>query len=202
MQGRKLHFFVLFLVGSLLLSFSGCEVSKQTRRASNLANCDFRIISVDDINLNGVRLQNIQSVNDLNFSDIAMLMAGLTSPVLPLSLTLNLEGRNPNSREAGLNRVDWILFIDDNQMTSGILDQPITIPAKGSSTITVQVGMDLKPVLTGKSADAILNFCMNLAGVGNVPTRFKIKMKPTITVGSTRLKYPGYITVNTTYQSQ
>jgi hypothetical protein len=48
----------------------------------------------------------------------------------------------------------------------------------------------------------MINFCMNLTGVGNTPTRFKIKLKPTILVGGNALRYPGYITVNTTYVSK
>lgn len=147
-------------------------------------------------------LQNIKSVSDLNFSDVALIMAGLASPTLPLTLQLNIEGRNPNVRVAGLNRLEWILFIDDNQMTSGILDKPITIPAKGTSVFPVQIGLDLKQVLSGKSASAILNFCMNLTGVGNEPTRFKIKLKPTIIVSGKERTLPGYITVKTEYASK
>ena len=198
----KKLFIPLFFAGLLLLPFSGCEVTRQAKLASNLANCDFRILSVEHVNLGGVSLQNIRSAKDLSFSDVALLMAGLTSPVFPLSLQLNLEGRNPNPTEAGLNHLDWILFIDDNQMASGILDQPFSIPPKGLTRVPVQIGLDLKPFLSGKSAEAILNFGMNLAGVGNAPTRFKIKLKPRIIVGGTTLRYPGYITVNTTYNSR
>ena len=183
----------------IMLPFSGCNVAKQARQASDLANCDFRILSVDDVNMGGVRMQNIKSVSDLSFTDVALIMAGLTSPTFPLSLQLNIEGRNPNTRDAGLNRLEWILFIDDNQMTSGILDTPFNIPANSVSVVPVQIGLDLKQVLSGKSSGAILNFCMNLAGVGKVPTRFKIKLKPTIIVSGKARTYPGYITVRTEY---
>jgi len=154
------------------------------------------------VNLAGVEFQNIKSVSDLNIGDVARIMAGLASPVLPLSLRLDLEGYNPNANEAGLNRIEWILFIDDIQMTSGILDQPVNIPAKSTLIFPVQVGVDIKQVLSGKSANAMLNFCMNLAGVGNTPTRFKIKLKPTVIVAGTALTYPGYITVKTDYASK
>jgi hypothetical protein len=182
--------------------FSGCKVTRQAQQVSNLASCEFRILSVENVNLAGIELQHIHSVNDLGISDVARILAGFTSPTFPLSLQLNLEGRNPNANEAGLNRLEWILFIDDIQMTSGILDKPFLIPAMSVSGIPVEVGLDLKQVLSGKSADAILNFCMNLNGVGNTPTRFKIKLKPTVIVAGTALTYPGYITVNTTFSSR
>lgn len=190
----------LFLVLSML--FTGCEVTRQAKLASNLANCDFRIRSVEKVNLAGVELQDVKSVSDLGISEMAQIMAGFASPMLPLSLQLNLEGRNPNATDAGLNRLEWILFIDEIQMASGILDKPFTIPALGTTNIPVDVGLDLKPVLSGKSGTIMLNFCMNLAGVGNTPTRFRIKLRPTIMVAGRALKYPGYITVNTTYSGK
>ncbi len=202
MTDRKKFFLPIILLGFFLLPFTGCDVTRQAQQVSDLARCDFRILSAGDINVGGVMLQNIRSVSDLNFSDVALIMAGLASPTLPLTLQLNIEGRNPNERVAGLNRLEWILFIDDNQMTSGILDKPITIPANGTSVFPVQIGLDLKQVLSGKSASAILNFCMNLTGVGNEPTRFKIKLKPTVIVSGKERTLPGYITVKTKYASK
>ncbi len=186
----------------LLLPFTACNVARQAQQASNLVNCEFRILDVRDVNLAGVQLQNIKSINDLNIGDVARIMGGLASPVFPLSLQLDLEGHNPNTNEAGLNRLEWILFIDDIEMTSGILDQPVSIPANGTLKIPVQLGVDIKQALSGKSADVMLNFCMNLAGVGNTPTRFKIKLKPTVIVAGTAITYPGFITVNTIYNSR
>ncbi len=186
----------------MMVPFTGCNIARQAQQASNLANCDFRIRSVEKVNLAGVELQYIRSVSDLQLSDVALILAGFTSPVFPLSLQLNLEGRNPNTTAAGLNRLEWILFIDDIQMTSGILDQPVTIPALSTSAIPVQVGLDLKTVLSGKSSTAMLNFCMNLAGVGNMPTRFKIKLKPTLIIAGTAITYPGYITIKTDYAAK
>ena len=177
-------------------------MTKQAQNVSTLAKCEFRINSVKDVNLAGVELRNIKSVTDLSMGDAALILSGFASPIFPLSLTLIIDGKNPNSREAGLNRLEWILFIDDIQMTSGIMDKPIMIPAKSSLNIPVEVGLDLKKVLSGNSSAAMLNFCMNLAGAGNTPTRFKIKLKPSVMVSGKKITYPGYITVNTEYLSK
>jgi hypothetical protein len=194
--------FPFAMVLILILPFSGCGVARQAEQVSALANCEFRIISVENINLAGVELESIKSVSDLGMGDVARILAGFTSPTFPLSLQLNLEGRNPNTKVAGLNQLEWILFIDDIQMTSGFLGKPFSIPALGSANIPVEVGLDLKQVLSGRSATAMLNFCMNLTGVGNTPTRFKIKLKPTVIIGGKALTYPGYITVKTDYTSK
>ena len=178
----------------------GCDVTQQAQHATNLAKCDFRISSVENINLAGIYIQNINSIKNLNLTDAAMIMAAMGSSTFPLSLQLNFEGKNPNSTVAGLNRLEWILFIDDIQMTSGMVDKAFAIPPNnGTEIIPIQVGMDLKQALKGKSLDAIVNFGFNLAGVGNKPTRIKAKLKPTIMIGNYPLSYPGYITVNTEF---
>jgi LEA14-like dessication related protein len=195
LRGEKWLF--VFLMISV---FTSCDVARQARKAQNLSNCDFRIVSVENVNLSGIDFQHVKSISDISFMDAAIILAGFTSPTFPLSLQLTIEGRNPNQEEAGLERIEWVLFVDDFHMTSGILDKPFVIPARGASMIPVQVAIDLKQVLSGKSAEAVMKFCMNLAGMGKEPTRFKIKLKPTIMVAGSALKYPGFITVNTTYQ--
>ncbi len=156
---------------------------------------------MEQVDLAGIRFDQIRSVSDMNLGDVARIMGALASPVLPLSMRVNVEVHNPNNRDAGLNRLEWVLFIDDNQMTTGILDQPFSIPANSTQLVPVEVGIDLKQALKGKPGEALLNFCMNLAGAGSKPTRFKIKLKPRLTVAGVEIIYPGFITVNTEYAS-
>ena len=191
---------LLLLLFAMVIPYHSCDVAHQTQSAVNLAKCEFRIRSVENINLAGISIQNTASIKNLNITDAAKIMAAMGGSTLPLSLQLNFEGKNPNTTSAGLNKLDWILFIDDIQMTSGSLDRAFTIPPNnGMAIIPIQVGMDLKQALKGKSLDAIVNFGFNLAGVGNKPTRIKAKLKPTIMIGNYPLSYPGYITVNTEF---
>lgn len=183
----------------LLLSFNACSVFQEVQKAANIANCQFRVKSLDNITLAGVNVQKIQSLQGLTMGDAAMLTAAVLGSNLPLNFKLNLEGKNPNTTAAGLVRFDWILFIDDIQMTTGAFNQKINIPAKGSSVIPIQMGVNLKQVLSGKSGDAMVNFGLNLSGAGNKPTRVKLKLKPTINIGSYPVTYPDYITIGTDF---
>ncbi|MFH1936413.1 MAG: LEA type 2 family protein, partial [Bacteroidota bacterium] len=158
------------------------------------------IQSVTNINLAGVSVEHISDVKQLTWSDAQKLMVALTKPAFPLTFQLNMDAKNPNTTTAGLNNLDYIVFIDDIQMTSGTLNQPISIPPNnGIASIPMQLTVDLKQVFQGKSADAILNFAMNLIGSGGEPTRFKVKLKPYILVNGSPLSYPGYITVKTKF---
>ncbi|MCX6285861.1 MAG: LEA type 2 family protein [Bacteroidetes bacterium] len=189
----------LFLPVFLLLLITSCDVTKQTKTAINLANCEFRLVSAENINIAGIPVDAYTSVKDLGVTDFAMFMGALAQPELPLSLLLNIEVKNPNPAPAGINSLDYIIFIDDIQMLQGSYMKPITVPANSSAVIPVQIDTDLKQALKGKTMDAILNFGFNLAGVSHVPTRFKVKLKPSILVGGTSLAYPGYITVKTEF---
>jgi LEA14-like dessication related protein len=186
----------------LFFPFNSCDVAQQTQQVINLTKCDFRILTVQDITLAGVKVQNIQSVKDLDFSDMQKLMLAVAGSDFNLAMQLNVEGRNPNTSAAGLNKLDWILFIDDIQMTEGSVTQAFTIPPNnGTAVIPIAFGVDLKKVLQGKSLNAILNFGFNLAGTGNKPTRIMIKLKPTIMIGKNLITYPGYISVRTEFTS-
>jgi LEA14-like dessication related protein len=191
---------LFLLLSCLVLTTPGCEVVNQVQQAANLAKCDFRIVSAENLTLAGVNIQNVNSLQDLSFMTVAKIMSAVAGSTFPLTFTLNFEGKNPNPSPAGLNRLDWILFIDDIQMTQGILDKAFTIPPdNGTTIIPLQLNIDLKKALQGKSLDAIANFAFNLAGVGSKPTRIMAKLKPTILVGNSPVTYPGYITVKTEY---
>jgi hypothetical protein len=45
-------------------------------------------------------------------------------------------------------------------------------------------------------AEDAVNMGLGLSGSGNKPTRITLKVKPSILVGQTVLRYPGYIKVN------
>jgi len=193
---------LLFAALSLLIFVSSCDVMKQVSEMSNLAKCDFKLQSVQQLRLAGIDVQNVKKISDLSMFDGAKLASAVASQQLPLDFTINIEAKNPNATPAGMTRIDWVLLIDDVEMTQGILDKQVTIPANnGLAVIPMQMHVDLKKALSGKSADAIINFGMNLAGSGSKPTRFTLRMKPTITVGGFPVTYPGYLNVKTEYGS-
>lgn len=193
---KSIFYFILLIV---VVGFGGCSLMKDIEKAANIVNCQFRVKSAENITLAGVNVQKAQNLQSLNMGDIASLTAATLGSSLPLNLKVNVEAKNPNTTAAGIVRFDWILFIDGIEMTKGAVNQKVSIPAKGTSVIPIQMGVNLKKVLSGKSADAMLNFAMNLAGTGNKPTRIKLKLKPTINVGTYPLEFPDYISVGTEF---
>ena len=192
---------ILFITSICFLLFTtSCDVMQQVSQISNLTKCEFRLESVQQLNLAGINVQNVKKISDLNMFDASKIASAVGSNQFPLDFTLNIEAKNPNTSTAGMTKIDWILLIDDMEMTRGILDKQVTIPANnGTTIIPMQMHIDLQKALSGKSADAVINFAMNLSGTGNKPTRFTLQMKPTISVGGFPISYPGYLNVKTEF---
>jgi hypothetical protein len=154
------------------------------------------------MNLAGVNVQNKHAISDLTIMEGAKIAGVIAGGTLPLTFDLNIGVKNPNPKLAAMNKLDWILYIDDIEMTSGVLNQRIEIPASAVITFPVAMSLDLMKSLNGKSGDALINFALNLSGNGSRPTRIKLKAKPTIMVGTTPINYPGYITIKQEFGAQ
>ena len=62
----------------------------------------------------------LNQLSDLNMFDAAKIASAVGSQQFPLDFTLNIEAKNPNTSTAGMTKIDWILLIDDIEMTRGI----------------------------------------------------------------------------------
>ena len=192
---------VILLLTIVILN--SCDILNQVKQMETFAKCEFRLNTVQNISLAGVYIQNIKKFSDVNLLDAAKITAALAQGSLPLSLTLNVDVKNPNSTTAAMNKLEWILLIDNIEMVRGINNQRVSVsPNGGISTLPLQITTDLKKVLSGKSSEAMLNFGCNLAGVGNRPTRITLKAKPSIMIANKSIAYPGYITVNNEFGSK
>ncbi len=188
-------FTVLILAGTLM---GGCDVLQQM---ATFTKCEFKMNSMTDTRLAGVDVQSKSSLKSLSFLDAANLTKTLMSGTLPLTFNLNVEVKNPNSTLAAMQKMAWRVFIDDVEMTAGVLDKQISIEPNGSQIIPLAITIDLKKALSGKSKDALFNFGFNLVGAGNYPTRVKLDIKPTVSIGSMPVTYPGYFTLKKEFAS-
>ena len=186
----------------LIVSLVSCDVLQQVDQMKNFAKCKFRLKSVKNIELAGIDIQQIQSVSDLGLIDLGIITAAFAGGRLPLDFTLNLEVQNPNNETAAMNRLDWILLIDDIEMVRGTNNDRVSVPANGGiSILPLSMSFDLLKTLSGESGEAVMNFGFNLAGMGDRPTRITLKAKPTIYVGGQAISYPGYISIENNFTS-
>jgi len=196
---KKLKYLSVLL---FIVSLVSCDVLDQVGQMQNFAKCQFRLKSVKDTELAGINIQQIQSISDLGLLDAGMITAAFAGGSLPLDFTLNVEVQNPNSEVAAMNRLDWILLIDDIEMVRGTNNDRVTVTANGGTAILpLTMSFDLLKTLSGESGEAVLNFGFNIAGMGDRPTRITLKAKPTIYVGGKAITYPGYINIKNDFTS-
>ncbi|OQY03660.1 MAG: hypothetical protein B6I20_04645 [Bacteroidetes bacterium 4572_117] len=194
----KTKFFISFLLVGVL-SLQSCDILQQL---VTFTKCEFKMNSLTDTKLVGVNIQNKKSFSDLSFMDAATATKTLLSGKLPLSFNLNIAAKNPNASTAAMQKMEWIVYIDDIKITTGVLNQQITIQPAETKNIPIAIILDLKELFNKKTKTALLNFGFNLADAGNYPTRVRLDIKPTIVVAGFPLEYPGYFSLKKEFGAQ
>lgn len=199
----KMKKLLLPIIALTMCLLSSCEVAQQMEKMYYLTNCEFRMKNVDNVAIAGISLKNITKPEQFNLLDAAKLLSAAKSTNFPLSFNINVEGSNPNSKEAGLNRMDYIVLIDNTQMASGTVNQVVSIPANnGTANIPFGIEVNLKEIFKGQSVDAIVKFAKNLAGLSSNDSRISMKIKPYITVNNREISYPDYITLTKEFKGK
>lgn len=190
----------LFLLILLILPISSCNVAQQVAGTYALTQCKYDYNSISNLQLVGVNLQNITSLSSLNPLSAASLVAAFTSSSksLPLNFTLNLDVNNPNTQTAILNGLAYILEIDGQQMTTGVLNDQLQIAPNQTTKLPISMSFDLRTVMSGQSLEAIKNLAFNFSGIGNSSSNVTIKLQPSIRIGNQTIKSPTYIPISFT----
>ena len=188
----------IFVLSGLLTVLS-CTYLKEL---TALKDCEFRVGTLENPVLAGEDISKIVSLKDFSINQTGKIAKSILQGTLPLSFILNVEVKNPNQKNASLNRLEYLAFIDTVQIASGTMEEHVVIPSGGGiATIPVKVETDVMDLLKKEPINTLLNYALNLADDGNRPVRVSIKIKPWIQIGSVDREYPGYITVTQDFAS-
>lgn len=190
----------LLLIFTVVVFVSGCAV---LQTISNVSRLKYKIGSTTNYQLAGVDVKNKKSIKDFNAMEVLKLSGGLLKGSLPLTFTLNVEAKNPNDGSGGYPATDikltnfpWRLFVNDKEVVSGELKEPLTVPGKGEATIIpLQIQFDIAKSFKEKSIDDILGLVLQAAGAGGSTSNLKLKAQPTIGTPIGNIKYPEEITI-------
>ncbi|MGB4123570.1 MAG: hypothetical protein WBK40_05120 [Bacteroidales bacterium] len=185
----------IYLLSIVLFVMSSCDLLQQAEGARMLSNCEFKIQNLSDVRLAGVDVSGISNVSEINTLDVLAITNALLSNNLPLTFNLNLLVKNPNQQPASMNRLDWILFIDDMQMLDGSVNERFVAEPQGVGLLPVKINFNLSEVLKGETKDKIINTAIGLVDGSGQSARVMIKLKPSIMVGQHTLMYPKWLEV-------
>jgi LEA14-like dessication related protein len=187
--------FAILLIS--LIAFGSC---KTLMTYTNIVKCDFRMESLRNPTVAGIDVNSVKKLSDLNIIQAGKVTTAYLAGNVPLTFTLNMEGKNPNTTEARMAQFDWIVKIDDVQIATGTNQSEYAIPANnGTQIIPLKISVNLLDVVNKESKETLINFGLNLADAGDKPTRVSLQIRPTVYVGSIPITYPGYLNLGTEF---
>ena len=187
---QKIYIFLMVVFMPML---SGCDVTKGLQSALNMRHCEYRYQSITNLTISGMNLSN--GISAFQLPQILAILGGTVSSI-PLDFTLNLDVHNPNPSQAAFQAVQYIIQIDDVEFTNGMVNQPFSVDAGQTAQLPIQIGVDIATLISNHSQSAILNIVKNFIGVGTEKSNVTVQLKPTFTVGVSRITSPVYIPVS------
>ncbi len=198
----KRHIMIMMIFVISIGIFQGCSVLNDL---TSMRNVQFRIGSISSVNIGGIPVLNKKKVTDFSVSETISLASKVASKSLPLSLTVNLEARNPNEPSdnrvtnnaiATLQSLEWRLLIDDVPTIQGIVNGPISIPAGGTSiAIPISTELELFSFFEERGYAGMAKLAFALANPGESSVSVKLDAKPMIQTFLGTMSYPGRITI-------
>ncbi|MBX7151826.1 LEA type 2 family protein [bacterium] len=185
----------------LFLLVSACSISKQIKEAKEFARCEFHIRSISQVYLAGEKIDGIKSVNDLGLKKATKILTVAATGSLPLTFNVNVVSHNPNDVEAGINKLEWIILVDQQEWLKGTLDRAVHIAPDSSVEFPVSVSADLKQSMQGKNKEALLNLAFNLSGENQKQSNIVLKIKPSVEIAGKIIEYPGYVDISFTAEN-
>ncbi len=194
---KKITLAFLF-AGTILLS--SCDVltqlANQFSSVANLANCDFSLKNVTNVNVAGVNVKNLTQGN-LSATDVLKLVAAYQSKKVPLTMDVNVDIKNPTTTEAAMTALDWILSIDGTDMANGVNNRSYTIKPSTTTTVPLGVNAELADLFSQKGVDALKNFASSFTTEG-ISSKVGLRVKPSMNVGTAVVPFPNYIKLEKT----
>lgn len=191
MKLKKTISFFLFL--SVAFGFSGCSMLKSFSNAVAMKDCKYSYNKVSDIEVAG-----FSADTQFSFFDVTKIIALLNGETesIPFSMNVVLDVENPNTKDAGFEKLNYILNIDNVELLSGELSGPFWVSANSKSQLPVNLSVDLLSLLRGESKEPVIKIVKNILGIGEEPSNVQLKIKPTIKAGQREIQAANYIPIN------
>lgn len=187
---------IIFLCLTAII-IQSCGVSRQQQQIKALEKCTYKIRSADNISLAGTDVKRLLNDQNINLGSLPGLALGLLRKDIPLKARLNLEITNPSSNTAGINEFEYKILINRQELAGGFVNQAVNIEPGQSTTVPVDLIANIYPFVTNsKVMNEITEFLQGNKNGGEKKGILTLKIRPSIKVGGTSVKLPGFITID------
>lgn len=187
----------IVLICFAAITIMGCGVNKQAQQIKALENCKYRIISAQNLSVAGANVKNIISGQDINLASLPGLAFGLLRKDVPFRATINMEVSNPSGSLAAINEFEYKVLINKQELATGFVNQLVSVPAGGSVVVPVDLNVNVYQFISNaKVMSEISDFLRGGSGSNERKGLVTLKIRPSIMVGNTLVKYPGFISID------
>lgn len=152
---------------------------------------------MDRITIAGADVKKIIEGKTTQAMSIPGIALGLLRKDIPLRAQLNLEITNPTNALAAINNFDYIVLINKQEVFNGAVNQSVSIGAGQAVKVPVQINANIYQFLSdNKLIDDIGGFIGGATNGKEQKGLVTLKIRPSINVGGSVVKYPGYITID------
>lgn len=179
------------LVISILIGFSGCTL----QRAINMKDCKYSFGGVSGVtwaNINFLKLGTDKS--NFSLKTLTDFATAIAQKDFATKITLDINAKNPESKDAALAGFDYQVFYKDVKIGEGesTNTSEIVVPALGSTQIPVNLQISFKDIVDWKkpvkAVDNTLTFLKSVTKIGKEKTDFSIKIRPHVKLGNKTIK--------------
>ncbi len=193
----KKYYVLLFIFS---VAISSCTVPQII---SSIPNLKYKIKSANNFSLADIPLSGKNKIKDFNPFDLIKLTAAAATKSISLTMTINLEIKNPGNKSEGkssystlLKSFPWKLYLNNKEAVSGNIAKPLAIPTPGNSkVIPIKVTINIFKFISNNSISDILNLILKASNTGGKSTRIKLIAQPTFETFAGDFKWPNIITI-------
>jgi LEA14-like dessication related protein len=180
-----------------VVTLFGCGVNKQAQQIAALEKCTYKLISAENITIGGTSINNIVNMENLNLASLPGLALGLLRQDVPLKARLNLEIKNPSSSQAAINEFEYKVLINNQELATGFVNQLVDVQPGGTTMVPVDLNLNAYKFISNKKVmQEVTEFLKAGSGTEERKGLVTLKIKPSIKVGNTLVKYPGFISMD------
>ncbi len=160
---------------------------------ANLANCEYTLKDVSNVSVAGVNVKNVTSGN-ISATDVVKLVSAITTKSVPLALNVNINVKNPTTKNALLTMMDWALDVAKTEFATGVTNQNYNIAASKTTTVPLGVSTDLYRLFSSNGLESLKTFASSFNSQGT-SSQLGLRIRPSVSVAGQTFKSPSYIQI-------
>ncbi len=192
---KKTSLIIFLLIG--IFFFSSCDVVKQIEELKRFAQCEFSLINIQIVEVDGINLKNVHSEKDFTMEQIYALGQSILNGKLPTTLSIALEAYNPNFKKAAISGLDWEVYLKNVQYASGKLKDRVEVLPQASAEFPLLIRINLMKIFTADSLNDIIALLADRNNKENIKKlELTVRLRPWYQIGQSIEPAPTFITIS------